>query len=118
MSNFIKLIRNNKGATAIEYGLIAALIAVAAIAAMQSIGSKLGDDLQQRFGRALSFSCDSRKDRGLGGNAGALFYRLIDRRARRRHAASAMRFFSDNAAAACPAVLDALGRGQPARHRL
>ena len=43
MSNFIKLLRNNKGATAIEYGLIAALIAVAAIAAMQSIGSKLGE---------------------------------------------------------------------------
>ena len=42
MSNFHKLIRNSKGATAIEYGLIAALIAVAAIAAMQSIGSKLG----------------------------------------------------------------------------
>ena len=41
MSKFIKLIRNNKGATAIEYGLIAALIAVAAIAAMQNIGSKL-----------------------------------------------------------------------------
>ena len=41
MSKFIKLIRNNKGATAIEYGLIAALIAVAAIAAMQSVGSKL-----------------------------------------------------------------------------
>ena len=34
---------NNKGATAIEYGLIAALIAVAAIAAMQSIGSELGN---------------------------------------------------------------------------
>jgi pilus assembly protein Flp/PilA len=42
MTKFIKLIRNNKGATAIEYGLIAALIAVAAIAAMQSVGSKLG----------------------------------------------------------------------------
>ena len=41
MTKFIKLIRNNKGATAIEYGLIAALIAVAAIAAMQNIGSKL-----------------------------------------------------------------------------
>ena len=36
--NFIK---NNKGATAIEYGLIAALIAVAAIAAMQGLGSNL-----------------------------------------------------------------------------
>ena len=42
MSKFIKLIRSSKGATAIEYGLIAALIAVAAIAAMQSVGSKLG----------------------------------------------------------------------------
>ncbi len=42
MTNFYKLIRDSKGATAIEYGLIAALIAVAAIAAMQSVGSKLG----------------------------------------------------------------------------
>jgi len=42
MSKFLKLIKNSKGATAIEYGLIAALIAVAAIAAMQSIESKLG----------------------------------------------------------------------------
>ncbi len=41
MSNFLKLIKNSKGATAIEYGLIAALIAVAAIAAMQGVGSKL-----------------------------------------------------------------------------
>ena len=41
MSKFIKLIRNSKGATAIEYGLIAALIAVAAIGAMQGVGSKL-----------------------------------------------------------------------------
>ena len=42
MSKFLKLLRNQKGATAIEYGLIAALIAVAAIAAMQNIGSALG----------------------------------------------------------------------------
>jgi len=41
MTKFLKLIRNEEGATAIEYGLIAALIAVAAIAAMQGIGSKL-----------------------------------------------------------------------------
>jgi pilus assembly protein Flp/PilA len=41
MSNFLKLVRNSKGATAIEYGLIAALIAVAAIGAMQGIGAKL-----------------------------------------------------------------------------
>ncbi len=42
MRRFIKLINNSKGATAIEYGLIAALIAVAAIAAMKGIGTKLG----------------------------------------------------------------------------
>ncbi|HXH53048.1 MAG TPA: Flp family type IVb pilin [Sphingomicrobium sp.] len=41
MSKFLKLIRNEKGATAIEYGLIAALIAVAAIGAMTSVGSQL-----------------------------------------------------------------------------
>ena len=41
MAKFIKLLKNTKGATAIEYGLIAALIAVAAIAAMQGIGNKL-----------------------------------------------------------------------------
>jgi pilus assembly protein Flp/PilA len=36
-----KIMKNNKGATAIEYGLIAALIAVAAISAMRSVGSTL-----------------------------------------------------------------------------
>lgn len=48
MKNSINLVRtffnrlaDNKGATAIEYGLIAALIAVAAIAAMQGLGSSL-----------------------------------------------------------------------------
>ena len=41
MVKFLNLIKNSKGATAIEYGLIAALIAVAAIGAMQGIGTKL-----------------------------------------------------------------------------
>lgn len=36
-----KLIKNSKGATAIEYGLIAALIAVAAISAMGALGNQL-----------------------------------------------------------------------------
>jgi pilus assembly protein Flp/PilA len=36
-----KLLMDSKGATAIEYGLIAALIAVAAIAGMTSLGGKL-----------------------------------------------------------------------------
>jgi pilus assembly protein Flp/PilA len=39
---FIKnLLKDEAGATAIEYGLIAALIAVAAITAMQSLGNEL-----------------------------------------------------------------------------
>ncbi len=36
-----KIFKDKKGATAIEYGLIAALIAVAAIAAMQGLGTSL-----------------------------------------------------------------------------
>jgi pilus assembly protein Flp/PilA len=40
---FKKFIKNNKAATAIEYGLIAALIAVAAIAAMRGLGSTIGN---------------------------------------------------------------------------
>ena len=43
MQKIRKLIKNNKGATAIEYGLIAALIAVAAITAMQGLGSSLSN---------------------------------------------------------------------------
>ncbi|HSG33313.1 MAG TPA: Flp family type IVb pilin [Sphingomonadaceae bacterium] len=35
------LLQDEAGATAIEYGLIAALIAVAAITAMQSLGNEL-----------------------------------------------------------------------------
>lgn len=41
MKFFNKLARDEQGATAIEYGLIAALIAVAAITAMQSLGNEL-----------------------------------------------------------------------------
>lgn len=41
MKFFNKIAKNEEGATAIEYGLIAALIAVAAIAAMQSLGNQL-----------------------------------------------------------------------------
>ena len=36
-----RLLRDESGATAIEYGLIAALIAVAAIAAFNAVGSSL-----------------------------------------------------------------------------
>lgn len=38
----LKFFRDNKGATAIEYGLIAALIAVAAIPAVGFVGTRVG----------------------------------------------------------------------------
>ena len=42
MSKFVtRFLKDESGATAIEYGLIAALIAVAAIAAMQGLGNSL-----------------------------------------------------------------------------
>ena len=41
MKFFRKMIRDNKGATAIEYGLIAALIAVAAVTAMSGLGNQV-----------------------------------------------------------------------------
>jgi pilus assembly protein Flp/PilA len=41
MKTIRNIFKNTKGATAIEYGLIAALIAVAAIGAMTSLGTKL-----------------------------------------------------------------------------
>jgi len=37
----IALLKNEDGATAIEYGLIAALIAVAAVATMTTVGTNL-----------------------------------------------------------------------------
>jgi pilus assembly protein Flp/PilA len=42
MSMFRKLFRDESGATAIEYGLIAALIAVAIIGAATTVGTNLG----------------------------------------------------------------------------
>ena len=39
--NIKKLLKDESGATAIEYGLIAALVSVAAIAALTAMGSSL-----------------------------------------------------------------------------
>ena len=42
MSKFLaRFVKNESGATAIEYGLIAALISIAIIVGVRSIGSKL-----------------------------------------------------------------------------
>jgi pilus assembly protein Flp/PilA len=46
-----KMLKNEKGATAIEYGLIAALIAVAAIGAMSTLGSRLGSTFNNVSGK-------------------------------------------------------------------
>lgn len=43
MTFFKNLVRDEQGATAIEYGLIAALIAVAAITAMTNLGGELNE---------------------------------------------------------------------------
>ena len=45
LSIFRKLIRNEQGATAIEYTLIASLIAVAAIVSMTTVGGKISNVL-------------------------------------------------------------------------
>jgi pilus assembly protein Flp/PilA len=41
MKNLLKFVKDESGATAIEYGLIAAGISVAIIAVVQGLGSKL-----------------------------------------------------------------------------
>lgn len=41
LSIFRRLMKNQNGATAIEYTLIASLVSVAAIVAMKSVGGKL-----------------------------------------------------------------------------
>ena len=43
MRKFLKLLRDETGATAIEYGLLAALLGVVMITAMQSLGNSLSN---------------------------------------------------------------------------
>ncbi len=40
LQTFVKIVKSRTGATAIEYGLIAALIAVAAMVAIQGVASE------------------------------------------------------------------------------
>ena len=51
MKFILKNFKDNKGATAIEYGLIAALIAIAAITAMTSVGTKLNSTFSNVSGK-------------------------------------------------------------------
>jgi pilus assembly protein Flp/PilA len=50
LSIFRRLMKNQHGATAIEYTLIASLIAVAAIVAMRSVGTHVQDVLSNVAG--------------------------------------------------------------------
>lgn len=57
MSFLTKLLKDRKGVTALEYGLIAALIAVAIIAALQLLGGNLGNafnDIANQIGNATT----------------------------------------------------------------
>ena len=50
LSVFRRLAKDDRGATAIEYTLIASLIAVAAIASMRSVGNKVSNVLNNVAG--------------------------------------------------------------------
>lgn len=57
-----KLFRDEAGATAIEYGLIAALIAVAAITAMQGLGSELKKTFNTTSGAMSTANASAKPD--------------------------------------------------------
>ncbi len=50
MKKFISLMKDESGATAIEYGLIAALVAVAIIAAISLLGTQLSNTFNKVAG--------------------------------------------------------------------
>lgn len=57
MSFLTKLVKDRKGVTALEYGLIAALIAVVIIVAVQTLGQNLAtafNFISQEIGNATS----------------------------------------------------------------
>ena len=78
-----KLFRDEAGATAIEYGLIAALIAVAAITAMQGLGNELKTTFNTATGSmstanqaaaAKSATAERPQELGRRGNPPPLFF--------------------------------------------
>ena len=79
MTNFVKrFVRDESGATAVEYGLIAAGISVAIIAVVQGLGSKLGttftsvqNALKQTFGFSTPLDERHWEERGSGHVSGA-----------------------------------------------
>ncbi|MBL8589101.1 MAG: Flp family type IVb pilin [Methylobacteriaceae bacterium] len=51
MSKFSAFVKNESGATAIEYGLIAALVGVAIITAVTTLGTKLSSTFDNVSGK-------------------------------------------------------------------
>jgi pilus assembly protein Flp/PilA len=47
MKNIVRFLKNKSGATAIEYGLIAALIAVAIIGGVSQLGTNANDTFEK-----------------------------------------------------------------------
>ncbi|WP_287914805.1 Flp family type IVb pilin [Comamonas sp.] len=64
--NFSNFLRDEEGATAIEYGLIAALIAVVAMIAMGNVGTSL-EKIFSSIATKLGFTAPS----GGGGSGGS-----------------------------------------------
>jgi len=50
----IRFLRDERGATAIEYGLIAALISVSLIAALTALGGALGENYNETADRVAA----------------------------------------------------------------
>jgi Flp pilus assembly pilin Flp len=46
MAHFIKLVRNTRGVTAVEYALVASLISIAALSAYAGLGVKVQSQFQ------------------------------------------------------------------------
>lgn len=44
-TSLTRLLRDESGASAIEYGLLVALVSVAAVAGLEAVGSSLGDTM-------------------------------------------------------------------------
>ena len=71
MQNLVtRFIKDESGATAIEYGLIAALIAVALIAGATSLGGALDAKFQDLSGKLNSAGTDGAGGEGAGGGEG------------------------------------------------
>ena len=72
MSKLLAFLKNEYGATAIEYGLIAAGISIAIIATVNALGTTLNTDVQQRIDPA-ALTRKPRKITEAAGNGGFFF---------------------------------------------